>query len=279
MASFSVPCTKSSALFTASSSSSSSSQQQPNPKQTQHCLVSFPSSSSALFAGSSLRFQGTRDNQSNVSKVFAQLNEVALKSSNCAPVPYTKPVEPAKESPAQNTVPDASSISAFMTQVADLVELVDSRDIMELHLKQLDCEVIIKKKEALQQPPVVMMQPASPQTMAPYQPPPAQVNAPAGPVPSAPASAPALPSPAKPKSSHPPLKCPMAGTFYRSPAPGAPAFVKVGDKIQKGQVVCIIEAMKLMNEIEADQSGTVVEIIAEDGKPVSVDTPLFVIEP
>ncbi|XP_028112272.1 biotin carboxyl carrier protein of acetyl-CoA carboxylase 2, chloroplastic-like [Camellia sinensis] len=276
MASFSVPCPKSSALFTASSSSS---QQQPNPKQTQHCLVSFPSSSSALLAGSSLRLQGTRDNQSNVSKVFAQLNEVALKSSNCAPVPSTKPVEPAKESPAQNTVPDASSISAFMTQVADLVELVDSRDIMELHLKQLDCEVIIRKKEALQQPPVVMMQPASPQTMAPYQPPPAQVNAPAGPVPSAPASAPALPSPAKPKSSHPPLKCPMAGTFYRSPAPGTPPFIKVGDKIQKGQVVCIIEAMKLMNEIEADQSGTVVEIIAEDGKPVSVDTPLFVIEP
>ncbi|RZR88090.1 hypothetical protein BHM03_00015610 [Ensete ventricosum] len=87
------------------------------------------------------------------------------------------------------------------------------------------------------------------------------------------------------KSSIPPLKCPMAGTFYRCPAPGEPPFVKVGDKVQKGQVVCIIEAMKLMNEIEdwdnttpgvsylqSDQSGTVVEIIAEDGKPVSVDS-------
>ncbi|GMQ10114.1 hypothetical protein CsSME_00053244 [Camellia sinensis var. sinensis] len=72
--------------------------------------------------------EGTRDNQSNVSKVFSQLNEVALlKSSNSAPVPDTKPMEPAKQSAAQNTNPDASSISAFMTQVADLVELVDSR--------------------------------------------------------------------------------------------------------------------------------------------------------
>ena len=95
-----------------------------------------------------------------------------------------------------------------------------------------------------------------------------------------PKAAPALPSPGKAStSSHPPLKCPMAGTFYRSPAPGEPAFVKVGDKVKKGQVICIIEAMKLMNEIEADQSGTIAEVLAEDGKPVSVDMPLFVIVP
>ncbi|GMP33339.1 hypothetical protein CsSME_00006705 [Camellia sinensis var. sinensis] len=164
-----------------------------------------------------------------------------------------------------------------MTQVAHIVKLVDSRDIMELQLKQLDCELVIRKKEALQvAAPVVMMQPHSAQAMVPSQFPQAQVSAP---IPSPPASAPVPPSPAKPKSSHPPLKCPMAGTFYHCPAPGAPPFVKVGDKVQKGQVVCIIEAMKLMNEIEADQAGTVVEVLAEDGKPVSVDTPLFTIEP
>ncbi|KAL1566363.1 Biotin carboxyl carrier protein of acetyl-CoA carboxylase 1, chloroplastic [Salvia divinorum] len=71
----------------------------------------------------------------------------------------------------------------------------------------------------------------------------------------------------------------MAGNFYRSPAPGAPPFVKVGDKVQKGQVICIIEAMKLMNDIEADHSGTVVEVLVDDGKPVSLDMPLFIIEP
>nr|CAA62263.1 Biotin carboxyl carrier protein [Brassica napus]prf//2210244C Ac-CoA carboxylase:ISOTYPE=bp3 [Brassica napus] len=96
----------------------------------------------------------------------------------------------------------------------------------------------------------------------------------------APSSAPATEKPATaPSSSHPPLKSPMAGTFYRSPGPGEPPFVKVGDKVQKGQVVCIIEAMKLMNEIEAEKSGTITELLAEDGKPVSVDTPLFTIVP
>ncbi|KAL7192233.1 hypothetical protein ACSBR2_024138 [Camellia fascicularis] len=223
MASFSVPCPKTSSLCPASN---------PTPKQRQkpqHCSVSFQSTSLALLAGFSLRFQGSRQNQSDVFKVSAQLNEVATKkSSNSAAVLEAKSEEPAKEPPAQNTVPDASSISAFMTQVAHIVKLVDSRDIMELQLKQLDCELVIRKKEALQvAAPVVMMQPHSAQAMVPSQ-------------------------------------------FPRA---------QVGDKVQKGQVVCIIEAMKLMNEIEADQAGTVVEVLAEDGKPVSVDTPLFTIEP
>ncbi|XP_010030553.2 biotin carboxyl carrier protein of acetyl-CoA carboxylase 2, chloroplastic-like isoform X3 [Eucalyptus grandis] len=188
--------------------------------------------------------------------------------------------EATKEEPR---LPDAPSISAFMNQVADLVELVDSRDIVELQLKQADCEVTIRKKDALQQPPVAapvyMGPPPSPQHLFPPQPPAAPVLPPAAskPVPSTPTPAAPAVKPSTP--SHPPLKCPMAGTFYRSPAPGAPPFVKVGDKVQKGQVVCIIEAMKLMNEIEADQSGTVAEILVEDAKPVSLDTPLFIIAP
>lgn len=106
--------------------------------------------------------------------------------------------------------------------------LVDSRDIVELQLKQDGCEVLIRKKEALAPPPappMVMMQSSQPQAMFHSQPPPPQ----AAPTPSAPALSPPAPAPApaKPKSSHPPLKCPMAGTFYRAPAPGAPAFVKV----------------------------------------------------
>ncbi|CAK9147988.1 unnamed protein product [Ilex paraguariensis] len=285
MASISVPCPKITALYGAS---------HPSLTQCQHHhqqrSVSFrPDSKSkpALLAGSSidnpnkfLGLQGSSQYQSDVFKVCAQLNEVSIeKSSNSVLVPKAKSEESSFES--QTNIPDASSISAFMTQVADLVELVDSRDIMELQLKQLDCELLIRKKEALPQPPVAAPQPHSPQAMVPSQLPHAQVAAPAssGPVPSPPVSAPAPVTPAKPKSSHPPFKCPMAGTFYSSPAPGAPAFVKVGDKVQKGQVVCIIEAMKLMNEIEADQSGTLVEILAEDGKPVSVDMPLFIIEP
>lgn len=106
--------------------------------------------------------------------------------------------------------------------------LVDSRDIMELELKQQGCEVLIRKKEALPQPPaapMVMMQ--SPQPQAMYQSPPQFAPASAPPAPSVSTPAPPAPTPAKPKSSHPPMKCPMAGTFYRSPAPGAPSFVKV----------------------------------------------------
>ncbi|KAF7822423.1 biotin carboxyl carrier protein of acetyl-CoA carboxylase, chloroplastic-like [Senna tora] len=228
--------------------------------------------------------------QFSASKFQAQLNEAATVNSNSAPsVVAGSDVASPKEKDDHNgklsspsTTVDAASISAFMAQVSDLVKLVDSRDIVELQLKQSDCELMIRKKEALQPPPATAVAPVSPPVQ--YQsfpsPPPAPVSAsaPASPPPSKPA--PATPSPGKPSaSSHPPLKCPMAGTFYRSPAPGEPPFVKVGDKVQKGQVICIIEAMKLMNEIEADQSGTIAEILVEDGKPVSVDMPLFVIAP
>ncbi|KAF5726333.1 biotin carboxyl carrier protein of acetyl-CoA carboxylase 1 chloroplastic isoform X1 [Tripterygium wilfordii] len=209
--------------------------------------------------------------------------------SNDAAIPQSKPDTAAVEAKDSKPSDECSapvlateeSISEFITQVASLVKLVDSKDIVELQLKQLDWEVVIRKKEALPQPPppapVAMMHSFPPSMAMPATPPPA-VPAPSVPSPSAPAASP--PSAAKPsKSSTPPLKCPMAGTFYRSAAPGEPPFVKVGDKIQKGQVLCIIEAMKLMNEIEADRSGTITEILAEDGKPVSVDLPLFVIEP
>ncbi|KAF9624135.1 hypothetical protein IFM89_008073 [Coptis chinensis] len=294
--------------------SSSSSFTVPSPKpallngsQLQPTKVSFQSRNVSFLAGSSLpaslRSQGAAPVKSTIWKVQAQLKEVVEKISNSAPAPKGKVDIPSsgekdeqEEKPAvKNAVPDASAIAAFMTQVSNLVKLVDSRDITELQLKQLNCELIIRKKEALPQPPaaapVYMMQPPG-QHVLPSQPPPAPAPATA----SRP-SPPALPAPPKStKSSHPPLKCPMAGTFYRCSGPGEPPFVKVGDKIQKGQVVCIVEAMKLMNEIEsgsevvqrmgvvlsphqADQSGTVVEVLLEDGKPVSVDTPLFVIEP
>lgn len=227
-------------------------------------------------------------NRSTSLVLKAQAQKVAPESSsNSSPVSSTKSEVPssggkdAEAAVESNQVAlSDSAISTFMAEVSDLVKLVDSRDITELQLKQNGCELIIRKKEAMPQPPapVIMMQ--SPQTAyAPQAPLPQAVLPPASaatPAPSAPALS--LPPPAS-KSSLPPLKCPMAGTFYRSPAPGEPSFVKVGDKVKKGQVICIIEAMKLMNEIEADQSGTIVDIIAEDGKPVSVDTPLLIIGP
>lgn len=74
------------------------------------------------------------------------------------------------------------------------------------------------------------------------------------------------------------LKAPMVGTFYRSPSPGSPAFVDVGQSVTKGQTLCIIEAMKLLNEIESDVSGTVKAVLVENGQPVEYGQPLFVIE-
>ena len=74
------------------------------------------------------------------------------------------------------------------------------------------------------------------------------------------------------------LKAPMIGTFYRSSGPDTPAFVQVGDVVEKGQVICIIEAMKLFNEIEAEQSGRIVKALVENASPVEYDQPLFLIE-
>jgi acetyl-CoA carboxylase biotin carboxyl carrier protein len=91
------------------------------------------------------------------------------------------------------------------------------------------------------------------------------------------AAAPAAPA-AAPAASHTPLKSPMIGTFYRSSGPDSPAFVQVGDTVEKGQVICIIEAMKLFNEIEAEQSGRIVKVLVENATPVEYDQPLFLIE-
>lgn len=286
MASIRIPCPKISLVARVGSAGGQQPQQQKQMLSSQNSANPNPSlslASSSSFSG----FQCSNRKQSAVWKVQAKVNEVIAKkplNSTAAVVPKSEvPSSEEKVESTKKKIPDASVISAFMTQVSDLVKLVDSRDITELQMKQSDCELIIRKREALQPPEcVVNMSPTMPLMMYPTPPPAAPAAAPApAPAPTSPASsvpAQALPPPAK-KSSHPPLKCPMAGTFYRCPGPGEPPFVKVGDKVQKGQVVCIIEAMKLMNEIEADQSGTITEILVEDGKPVSVDTPLLVIVP
>ncbi|TYH66824.1 hypothetical protein ES332_D06G148500v1 [Gossypium tomentosum] len=259
----------------------------PNSTNLQLSTVSFRFSSRL-----NLRFfsKSLQHGQNSKTVVKAQLNEVAIDgSSNASAAPTIKSGAPTAEAKDAKTSSDVSppamateeSIAEFLNQVSSLVKLVDSRDIVELQLKQLDCELVIRKKEALPQPPsaapVVMMQsPSQPPVMPPV---PSVPALPPGQASAAPTPAPSLAASKSAKSSLLPFKCPMAGTFYRSPAPGEPPFVKVGDKVQKGQVLCIIEAMKLMNEIEADQSGTIVEILSEDGKAVSVDMPLFVIEP
>ena len=104
---------------------------------------------------------------------------------------------------------------------------------------------------------------------------PAPVAAPAA----APAAASAAPAASEaPVGNYKPLKAPMIGTFYRSSGPESPAFVQVGDMVEKGQVICIIEAMKLFNEIEAEESGRIVKALVDNATPVEYDQPLFLIE-
>ena len=108
---------------------------------------------------------------------------------------------------------------------------------------------------------------------------PAHVPAPLAalaPVAAAPA-APVAPAPVAASTGRP-LKAPMIGTFYRSSGPDAPLFVQVGDQVEKGQIICIIEAMKLFNEIEAEESGRIVKVMVENATPVEYDQPLFIIE-
>ena len=116
----------------------------------------------------------------------------------------------------------------------------------------------------------------APMMMAPGMQPMQYAVAPQGMPAGAPAAAAAPVAPPEPKGHQ--LKSPMVGTFYRAPSPGAPPFVEVGQQVTKGQTLCIIEAMKLLNEIESDASGTVKAVLVENGQPVEYGQPLFTIE-
>lgn len=155
-------------------------------------------------------------------------------------------------------------------QIQELVKLVSKSSISELTVEQESFKITIKRE--LSSPEVVPLIQAS-----------ATVPVAAAPVSVSPAPAVAGPgaSPA-PKAEADKLltiKSPMIGTFYRSPSPDKPLFVNVGDEVTPGKVVCIIEAMKLFNEIESEVSGRIVKILVEDASPVEYDQPLFLVDP
>jgi acetyl-CoA carboxylase biotin carboxyl carrier protein len=170
-------------------------------------------------------------------------------------------------------------------ELTDIIKMVHSTDIVELELSSKKFSLTVRKKEALEQPepvyaPAPQMYQQAPQPQASYP----QV-APPPPAPSQPSPQPSAPAPAKPAAGGGDgavegfkITSPMAGTFYRSPAPGEPSFCKEGDKVAKGQTVCIVEAMKLMNEIEADVSGTVVKWLVQDGSLVTPGQDLLVVK-
>jgi acetyl-CoA carboxylase biotin carboxyl carrier protein len=148
-------------------------------------------------------------------------------------------------------------------KVKKLIELLEESGIAEIEIKEGEESVRISRAPA--SPPPVMAAPAA---------------APA-PAPAAPAAPAAAPAPAEPAEAEVPeghvIKSPMVGTFYRAPSPGASPFVEVGQQVNVGDTLCIIEAMKLLNQIEADQAGVIKAILVENGQPVEYDQPLFII--
>lgn len=158
-------------------------------------------------------------------------------------------------------------------QIQELIKTINKSNISELSIEEGDFKITIKQEAS--QPQYVTMPQAPVQMQTPQ--PMMQQSAPQ---PQA-ASAPAAEKPAAPAASSNAItiKSPMIGTFYRSPSPDKPVFVNVGDEIKAGQVLCIIEAMKLFNEIESEVSGRIVKVIADDSSPVEYDQPLFLVEP
>lgn len=148
-----------------------------------------------------------------------------------------------------------------LRKLKTLIDLVAESDIAELEVTEGESKVRIVKSSASPANQLVMMQP---QAMQPQQ-------AAAAPLPAAPIA----PVDAAPTGHI--VKSPMVGTFYRSAAPGTPPFIDIGAVVKEGDTLCIIEAMKLLNEIDADASGVVQQILVENGQPVEFGQPLFII--
>jgi acetyl-CoA carboxylase biotin carboxyl carrier protein len=156
-----------------------------------------------------------------------------------------------------------------LTEIQDLIKFVSKSGVTEVEIEKKDFKITIKAEKAKEQ---IFVQASAPQHM--------MQAAPA--VSQAPLVAPAVPSTPVDlveDSKLITIKSPMIGTFYRSSSPDKDAFVQVGDTIQKGSPVCIIEAMKLFNEIESEISGKIVKVLVDDASPVEYDQPLFLVDP
>ena len=148
-------------------------------------------------------------------------------------------------------------------KIKKLIELVEESGISELEISEGEESVRISRAAPAASFPVMQQAYAAPMMQQP-----AQSNA----------AVPSMEAPAAAEISGHIVRSPMVGTFYRTPSPDAKAFIEVGQKVNVGDTLCIVEAMKMMNQIEADKSGTVKAILVESGQPVEFDEPLVVIE-
>ena len=157
-----------------------------------------------------------------------------------------------------------------LKQIQDLVKMVNKSNISELSIEEKEFKITIKQKEDKYISGTSMQVPQMVNIASPVHTP---VHASAEPAGSSAGSSPTD------TSNLITIKSPMIGTFYRRPSPDKPNFVEEGDEVKEGKVVCIIEAMKLFNEIESEVSGKIVKILVQDSTPVEYDQPLFMVEP
>ncbi|NML64885.1 acetyl-CoA carboxylase biotin carboxyl carrier protein [Hymenobacter sp. RP-2-7] len=161
-------------------------------------------------------------------------------------------------------------------ELQELLDFIAKSGLNKVHIETEEFTISVQREPNVKQIVSASAAPLAapaPSALPPIQP----VLPPVAPMPTA-AEAAAATAPAASAANYSPLKSPMIGTFYRSSGPDTPAFVQVGDMVEKGQVICIIEAMKLFNEIEAEQAGRIVKVLVENATPVEYDQPLFLIE-
>ena len=173
-----------------------------------------------------------------------------------------------------------------LNEIQDLIKFVAKSGVCEVEIEKKDFKITIKSegpksKKKKDEQTFVIPQGMMPQMQAPQ--PVQQAPAPAPQPQAAPAPAPnnggGDAAPAEDDSKYVTIKSPMIGTFYRSSSPDKPPFVSVGDSIKEGDVICIVEAMKLFNEIESEITGKIVKVLADDASPVEYDQPLFLVDP
>ncbi|AKD04500.1 acetyl-CoA carboxylase biotin carboxyl carrier protein [Pontibacter korlensis] len=153
-------------------------------------------------------------------------------------------------------------------EIQELIDFIAKSGLNKVNIETEEFKISVKRDPDQKVTYVKGAEPA-------HQAAPAPVAAPQA----APAPAPAAPAPASDESKYVAIKAPMIGTFYRASSPDTPMFVNVGDEVKKGQVICIIEAMKLFNEIESEVSGKIVKVLVDNASPVEYDQPLFLVDP
>ncbi|TNE97829.1 MAG: acetyl-CoA carboxylase biotin carboxyl carrier protein [Bacteroidetes bacterium] len=161
-------------------------------------------------------------------------------------------------------------------EIQDLIKFVAKSGVSEVEIEQKDFKLTIKTQDLAAREERQIIVQAAPAALPPVAAAPAVAAAPV-----APAAAPAAPAApaADDDSKYITIKSPMIGTFYRSPGPDKDPFISVGDSVSAGSTVCIIEAMKLFNEIESEVSGKIVKVLVDDASPVEYDQPLFLVDP